>query len=167
MPCGVQSIYFPASNKLNDYCSRNSVKISMNFHGTGTRSTRTRCSLNCLFITVLAWCTGSPVSCFRHRAVGLLPGVIAAAVVIQETDYEHDICLLETVARCKDRMSTHGDLRRRLGRTRRTAGGETLPVSAYHTFSSTSIQYRTIWPHFGLWIMTARCQNSSARGDER
>ena len=101
MSCGVQLICFPAPSILNDYCSRNSVKISMNFHGTGTRSTRTRCSLNCLFITVLAWCTGSPVSCFRHRAVGLLPGVIAAAVVIQETDYEHDICLLETVARCK------------------------------------------------------------------
>jgi hypothetical protein len=35
------------------------------------------------------------------EAVGLLPGVIAAAVVVQETDYEHHICLLETVARCK------------------------------------------------------------------
>ena len=62
----------------------------MNFHGTGTRSTRTRCSLNYLFITVPHGARALRYPAFAIgllEAVGLLPGVIAAAVVVQETPH--------------------------------------------------------------------------------
>jgi hypothetical protein len=83
----------------------------------------TRCGLNCLFITVPHGTRALRYPAFAIgllEAVGLLPGVIAAAVVVQETDYEHDICLLETVARCKIECPStgiYGDAWEELGGT--------------------------------------------------
>jgi len=100
----------------------------------------------------LRFCILLPLS-----AVALLPGVIAADVVVQETEYEHEQenRILKTMARCKIESRPPRGFAATLGRTRRNAGGETYRywrITHFHRHP-----YSVVRPT--LWIMTARCQN--------
>jgi hypothetical protein len=89
------------------------------------------------------------------EAVSLLPGVMAADVVVQETEHERENGILESVARCKIEGRPPRGFAVTLGRTRRNAGGETYRywrITRFHRHPCSVVRPT-------LWIMTARRQN--------